>query len=92
MGNGEAFAQLAMETYVLKNGKGVEVHVRPLGALVQKLVLPDAQGKPEDVVLGFDKLESYRDGTSPYFGVVVGRVANRIAGGRFKLGIARSTK
>jgi len=85
-GNGEAFAQLAMETYVLKNGKGVEVHVRPLGALVQKLVLPDAQGKPEDVVLGFDKLESYRDGTSPYFGVVVGRVANRIAGGRFKLG------
>jgi len=75
-----------METYVLKNSKGVEVHIRPLGALVQRLILPSAKGEPSDVVLGFDRLESYADGTSPYFGVVVGRVANRIEGGKFKIG------
>ena len=73
-----------METFVLKNERGVEAHVRPLGALVQRLILPGAKGgRANDVVLGFDNLQSYRDGTSPYFGVIVGRVANRIAGGKF---------
>lgn len=75
-----------LPTYILRNEKGVEVHVRPLGALIQRLVLPDQKGNLADVVLGFDKLEPYKDGTSPYFGVVVGRVANRIEGGRFKVG------
>jgi len=39
-----------------------------------------------DVVLGFDSLTPYQDGTSPYFGAIVGRVANRIAGAAFQLG------
>jgi aldose 1-epimerase len=37
-------------------------------------------------VLGFDSLTPYQDGTSPYFGAIVGRVANRIAGATFQLG------
>jgi len=65
---------------------GVEVHVRPLGALIQRLLLPGEGGKVEDAVLGFDRLAPYEDGTSPYFGVVVGRVANRIAASRFSVG------
>ena len=77
-----------LPTYVLRNTKGVEVHVRPLGALIQKLLVPDitGNGECEDVVLGFDELLPYKDGTSPYFGVVVGRVANRIKDGDLKVG------
>eukprot|EP00216_Chloropicon_sp_CCMP2111_P002025 CAMPEP_0198235658 /NCGR_PEP_ID=MMETSP1446-20131203/1539_1 /TAXON_ID=1461542 ORGANISM="Unidentified sp, Strain CCMP2111" /NCGR_SAMPLE_ID=MMETSP1446 /ASSEMBLY_ACC=CAM_ASM_001112 /LENGTH=366 /DNA_ID=CAMNT_0043916953 /DNA_START=31 /DNA_END=1131 /DNA_ORIENTATION=- len=75
-----------LPTYVLKNAQGVEVHIRALGALIQKLILPDKHGCRSDVVLGFDSLGPYEDGTSPYFGVVVGRVANRIENSRFTLG------
>ena len=46
---------------------------------------PDRDGKLDDVVLGFDNLEGYL-GKHPYFGATVGRVANRIAGGKFTLG------
>merc|ERR1711977_261708 len=75
-----------LERYVLKNDKGVEVHVRPLGCLIQRLILPDQKGNKTDVVLGFEKLIPYTDSSiSPYFGVVVGRVANRIEGGKFEV-------
>jgi aldose 1-epimerase len=46
--------------------------------------VPDRSGKPDDVVLGFDNLGQYLKG-HPYFGCTVGRVANRIAKGRFTL-------
>ena len=46
--------------------------------------MPDRQGKLGDIVLGFDNLEQYLKG-HPYFGCTVGRVANRIAKGRFTL-------
>lgn len=70
---------------VLNNSHGVEVHLIPTGAVIQRLLLPDASGQVADVVLGFDTIEPYRDGTSPYFGAVVGRVANRIANATFEL-------
>ena len=72
-------------TVVLKNKAGVEAHIIPTGAVIQRLLVPDAQGRVADVVLGFDEVEPYGDGTSPYFGAVVGRVANRIAGATFEL-------
>jgi aldose 1-epimerase len=46
--------------------------------------VPDRNGKLDDVVLGFDNLESYLKG-HPLFGAVVGRVANRIGGAKFTL-------
>lgn len=70
---------------VLKNGD-LEVHVLPMGAVIQRLLVPDRAGTLDDVVLGFETVEPYADGTSPYFAAVVGRVANRIAGARFSLG------
>src|SRR5262249_20627121 len=45
---------------------------------------PDRNGNEGDVVLGFDSLEGYV-GKHPYFGATVGRVANRIARGKFTL-------
>ncbi|KAK1366237.1 hypothetical protein POM88_041798 [Heracleum sosnowskyi] len=38
-----------------------------------------------DVVLGFDSLEPYLNGDAPYFGCIVGRVANMIKDGKFTL-------
>lgn len=70
---------------VLKAG-GLEVHVSPLGATLRRVQVPGRDGAAADVVLGFDGDAPYADGTSPYFGCVVGRVANRIANGAFRLG------
>lgn len=70
---------------ILKSKGGMEVHVLRTGAVVQRLIVPDASGNTADVVLGFDDEEPYQNGTSPYFGAVVGRVANRIANAEFTL-------
>lgn len=57
------------------------VRVISLGAIVRDVRLG---GAAHPLVLGFDRLQDYLD-HSPYFGAVVGRSANRIAGGRFTL-------
>ncbi|KAL0030465.1 hypothetical protein WJX79_007594 [Trebouxia sp. C0005] len=74
-----------LEPFVLKNRNGIEAHILPYGAIVQKLIVPSRSGSPTDIVLGFDNLTPYQDGTSPYFGALVGRVANRIAEATFEL-------
>lgn len=60
------------------------VKVIPYGAIVTEIHVPDRHGTLGDVVLGFDSLDGYL-GTHPYFGAAIGRVANRIAGGKFTL-------
>lgn len=56
-----------------------------VGAAIMSILVPDRRGDIRDVVLGFDDPHHYC-GPHPYFGViVVGRYANRIAGGRFHL-------
>jgi aldose 1-epimerase len=72
-----------VELYTLTNGR-VTAKVMTYGAIVTELHAPDRSGKPADVVLGFDDLNGYLKG-HPYFGATIGRVANRIAGGRFTL-------
>ncbi len=69
--------------YVLKNGK-ISVKVMTYGAIITEIVTPDRNGREGDIVLGFDSLEGYL-GAHPYFGATVGRVANRIAKGKFSL-------
>jgi aldose 1-epimerase len=54
------------------------------GAILTSLTVPDRSGKAVDVVLGFSKLQDYLAG-HPFFGANAGRVANRIANGRFTL-------
>ncbi len=54
------------------------------GATLQSLTVPDRTGRPADVVLGMADLPGYQAQTA-YLGAVIGRFANRIAGGRFRL-------
>jgi aldose 1-epimerase len=73
-----------IDLYVLKNAKGSTAKIITYGATLTELWVKDRSGKLGDVVLGFDNLQGYL-GKHPWFGATVGRVANRIANGRFKL-------
>lgn len=64
---------------------GVRVRVLSYGGIVQSLEVPDRDGHPADVVLGFADLDGYLSHPGPYLGALIGRYANRIAGGRFSL-------
>lgn len=73
-----------VQLYTLRNSKGVEASITNYGAILVSLKVPDRNGNATDVVLGFDSLDGYL-GEHPYFGAVIGRYGNRIAGGRFVL-------
>ena len=78
----------AVHRWHLGDSTGTSVSILSLGALIQAVRVPaadaDAATDPVNVVLGFDNLADYVS-RSPFFGCVVGRFANRIAGGRFEL-------
>lgn len=70
--------------YTLTNAKGASVTLSEIGAGIVSIIVPDKDGKLADVVLGYEKPESYfSDG--PFLGKVPGRFANRIALGKFTL-------
>ncbi|SDA21529.1 aldose 1-epimerase [Methylobacterium sp. UNC378MF] len=73
-----------VEEVTLTNGKGVTARILSWGALLRSLDVPDRSGKAADVVLGYNDLASYLT-KGNYFGVSVGRYANRIRAGRFTL-------
>ncbi len=70
--------------YTLRNAHGMTVRLITYGATVTELLVPDRNGKPADVALGFDNLAQYET-ESPYFGSTAGRVAFRINEGKFTL-------
>ena len=73
-----------IELYTLTNKNGIVAKIMTYGAILTELHTPDTSGKMGDIVLGFDNLAAYQKG-HPYFGAIAGRVANRIAKGRFSL-------
>ncbi len=74
----------AVDAVTLSNAHGVSARILTYGATLQALIGPDRDGKPADVILGYDDISSYENHPN-YFGVTVGRYANRIAGGKFTL-------
>jgi len=74
----------AVDMYVLTSAAGMQAKIITYGGIITELLVPDRAGKWGDVVLGFDDLKGYLAG-HPYFGAIVGRVANRIAKGKFTL-------
>lgn len=74
-----------IERHTLKTSGGLECEVTNYGCRILRLLVPDRDGKFEDVVLGFDGLEGYFAKPEMYFGSIIGRVANRIAGAAFAL-------
>jgi len=84
----EAFGTLAdgtpVDSVVLTNAAGVRARILTLGATLQSLETPDRRGALADIVLGYEKAARYLS-EPQYFGVTVGRYANRIAKGVFTL-------
>ena len=76
-----------VKLYTLKNASGMEVCITNYGGRVVSLVVPDKNGQPTDVVLGFDNIAQYADtiNTPTDYGSSVGRYANRIKEGKFAL-------
>jgi aldose 1-epimerase len=68
--------------FTLVNAHGLELRAVTYGGIIVSLSVPDRDGRVADVVLGYDSLEQYLSDSS-YFGAIIGRFANRIAGARF---------
>jgi aldose 1-epimerase len=77
--NGEDIA-----LYTISNSKGMKVSVANFGAILVNLLVPDGEGRVEDVVLGYDTLEPYFSNPC-YFGATIGPSANRIENARFSI-------
>ena len=72
-----------VEVYTLTSSK-LEVKIMTYGARILSLEAPDRSGKRDDIVLGYKDLAPYENDKT-YFGSIVGRFANRLAGGKFTL-------
>ena len=70
--------------YSLRNRSGFGADITDWGGAIVRLLTPDRDGKLTDVVLGFAEPSEYIE-NGPFFGALIGRVANRIAGGKFEL-------
>lgn len=70
--------------WTLTNEKGLQAEILDYGVTIRSLIVPDKNGNPVDVVLGYDTLEEYvaQDG---YLGATIGRFANRIKNAAFQL-------
>jgi aldose 1-epimerase len=73
-----------VELFTLTSPTGIEIRTTSYGAILVSISTPDRSGRIADIALGFDSLDGYLT-RSRYFGAVVGRYGNRIAGGRFML-------
>lgn len=84
----ETFGKLpdgtAVDLYTLANRSGMEVKITNYGGIIVSIKTPDRNGKPGDVVLGYDNLDGYVK-RNPFFGCLVGRYGNRIGKARFNL-------
>ena len=73
-----------VEMFSLENASLMRANIINYGGIVTNIYVPDRAGNLSDVVLGYDALQGYLNGSS-YFGAIVGRYANRIAQGKFVL-------
>ena len=70
--------------FTLSNSNGLSAVATTYGATLISFKAPDRAGKVEEVTLNYDTLDGVRTGDA-YYGATCGRVANRIAGGKFTL-------
>ena len=66
--------------YTIKNTKGMKAAITNFGGRLVSLFVADKNGKPVDVIVGFDNLNDFvKISTDPYYGATIGRYGNRIA-------------
>ncbi|XP_035461416.2 aldose 1-epimerase isoform X2 [Scophthalmus maximus] len=80
---GEESGLGSVDLWVLQS-PSVRVEILTLGAIIRSVCSRGKDGQMGDIVLGYDDLEGYMS-DKRYLGAVVGRVANRIAAGRFEV-------
>ena len=77
----------SIKLYTLTNKTGMTVKITNYGAIITSIIVPDGDGKPGDITLGYNRVEDYINAVDkPYFGAIVGRYGNRIAKGEFTIG------
>src|SRR3981081_2364699 len=74
----------SVDIYTLKS-EGIEARIMTYGARVVSIKTADRDGKMADVVLGYSAFDGYLADSSTYFGAIVGRYGDRIAGGKFSI-------
>jgi len=84
----QSFGQLhdgrSARIFTLQNSSGLQARITNYGGILTHLFVPDRHGVRDDIVLGFNNLESYL-GEHPAFGALIGRVAGRISSASFEL-------
>ncbi|MFK8161064.1 MAG: aldose epimerase family protein [Lewinella sp.] len=70
----------AATLYTLTNSKGNSLSVSDYGGIITSIKIDDVE-----MVIGFDELDGYL-APNPYYGALIGRYGNRIAGGKFSIG------
>lgn len=73
-----------IDIYTLFNNNGMSAKITNYGGIVISLFVPDKNGNCADVVLGYDRIESYFENKA-FLGAIIGRHANRIEDARFEL-------
>lgn len=72
-------------SYTMTNKNGSSVTVLDFGGTINRLFVPDRNGKLADIICGFDRVEDYVTDASNYSGAIVGRYANRMSNGGFTI-------
>lgn len=80
---------LKVQLFTLINKNNVEVKITNYGGIITSINTPDINNNSKNIILGFDSLDAYTSkdylASYPYFGAIIGRVANRISNGKFEL-------
>jgi aldose 1-epimerase len=73
-----------VDLYELTNTQGVRAAITNYGGIIVSLLVPDKEGTLADVIVGHETLQGFLE-ANLYFGALIGRFGNRIAGGKFTL-------
>jgi aldose 1-epimerase len=75
-----------MQLYTIGNRNGIKACITNYGGRVVNLIVPDINGRYEDIVLGYDRLSDYLSSNEKYYGATIGRFGNRIGNACFSIG------
>jgi aldose 1-epimerase len=79
------YDSVAVTKYTITNPSGMQVGILNYGGTLTEIITPDKNGNKGNVILSYDSLSGYLQKGNPYFGALIGRYGNRIAGGKFTL-------